>query len=99
MTRSKKILLFAAVVLCFFAAVAVMLILRVNHMNFVMLALVGAWLVVSMDFLFTYWMRNYAQPGVEYISRVIPTVIFTAALSPFAMMLLARIHRRFTPAD
>ena len=52
-----------------------------------------------MDFLFNYWMRNYAQPGVEYISRVIPTVIFTAALSPFAMMLLTRIHRRFTPED
>lgn len=97
--RVPGLLALGMVVICFFAAVAVMLILRVNHMNFVMLALVGAWLVVSMDFLFNYWMRNYAQPGVEYISRVIPTVIFTAALSPFAMMLLTRIHRRFTPED
>ncbi len=84
---------------CFFAGIAVILILRVNHMNFVLLAGSGTWLIVSMDFVFNYWMRGYVHPQVEYLTRVLPTVIFTAAISPFVMMLLKKINKKFQPEE
>lgn len=97
--RVPGLLAIGMATVCFFASIAVVLILRVNHMNFVLLAATGTWIVVSMDFIFNYWMRSYAQPQVEYLSRVLPIVVFTAALSPFVMMIAKRIQKKFTPEE
>lgn len=91
------LLAIAMVVLCFAAAVVVELILRVNSMNFCMLTFVGSLVVMSLDFLFQYVMRGYADPGVEYLSRVVPVVVFTTAVSPPAMMLARAIRAKFDP--
>ena len=84
---------------CFFAGITVVLILRVNHMNFILLALAGTWIVVSMDFVFNYLMRRYSYPEVEYIVRVLPIVVFTAAISPVCMILLKKIQFKFQPEE
>lgn len=97
--RVPGLLAIGMAIVCFFAAIAVILILRVNHMNFVLLAGSGTWLIVSMDFVFNYWMRGYAHPQLEYLTRVLPTVIFTAAISPFVMMLLKKINKKFQPEE
>ena len=97
--RGPGLLAIGVAVICFFAGIIVVLILRINHMNFILLALAGTWLVVSMDFVFNYWMRRYSHPEVEYLVRVLPTVVFTAAISPAAMMLLKKIQKKFQPEE
>lgn len=95
--RVPGLLSLGLIVLCVAASLVVQLILRVNNMNFTLLTGAGSLFLVSLDFLFSYVMRGYIEPGVEYISRVLPIVIFTTALSPLAMMLAGAIYRRFTP--
>ena len=95
--RVPGLLTLGLIVICFFSGVVVELILRVNNMNVILLTFVGSALVLSMDFLFNYVMRGYHAPGEEYLTTVVPIVIFTAAVSPLCMMLTRRIHRRFDP--
>lgn len=84
---------------CFAAAILVELYLRVNTMNFVIINGCGGLLLLSLDFLFYYYMQGYASPASRYFSVVLPMVVFSAALSPFAMLIVQRIHRRFTRVD
>lgn len=86
-------------VLCFAAAVLVQLYLRVNTMNGVLVNAAAALVLLSTDFMFFFIMPGYANAGTRYLNVVLPMVVFTAALSPFALLAVRAIHQKFTQPE
>lgn len=86
-------------VLCFTAAVVVQLYLRVNTMNIVLVTAAAALILLSLDFMFFYFMPGYVEPAARYLNVVLPTAVSTAAMSPFAMLAVRGIHQKFTQPE
>ena len=84
-------------VVCFAAAVVVELYLRVNTVNFVLVNAACCLLVTGMDFLFYYLMPGYPGATQRFLTYVLPMVLYTAALSPLAMMAVRRVAGHFVP--
>ena len=81
--------------LCFCASCLVRLYLQPRVSNFMGVVLAGAFIASGMDFLFNYAMRGYTEPGLWYITQVLPTVVLTVAVSPLLYLLGGRIAARF----
>lgn len=97
--RTVGLLAIGLLTLAFFASVLVQLYLKRSRLNFFLLNLAAGLLLLSADFLFFYLMRGYAAPGWRYLLVVLPEVLVSAALSPLALMLVARIHDTFALPD
>ena len=54
-------------------------------------------LVTGMDFMFYYLMPGYSGAMERYLTTVLPMVIYTAVLSPLAMMAVRRVAGHFVP--
>lgn len=97
--RTAGLLAIGMLMLCFGAALLLELYLRANRINFLLLSGVGCLVLLSVDFLFIYLMPGYAYPGERFLSVVLPTCVFTAAVSPAALWLTGRVAARFTPKE
>ena len=69
--------------------------LQETSANFLLLVAGSALLLLSTDFLFFYAMRGYPNGLQQYCTVVLPTLIFTAALSPLAFVGARAVHARW----
>lgn len=97
--RTAGLLSIGVLLVCFGAAMLLELYLRTNRVNFMLLAGVGCLVLLSADFLFIYLMPGYAGPAARFLGVVLPTSVFTAAISPLAYWLIGRIAARFSPKE
>lgn len=96
-SRVSGLMALGLMVVCFAAAVVVELYLRVNTVNFVLVNAACCLLVTGMDFLFYYLMPGYPGVTQRFLTYVLPMVLYTAALSPLAMMAVRRVAGHFVP--
>lgn len=97
--RTAGLLGIASLLLCFGAALVVESYLQVNHMNFVLISGLGCLAITSMDFLFNYAMRGYTGMAQRFLGVVLPTCVFSAAVSPLVFWLVQRVAQRFAQED
>lgn len=95
-TGSFSILL---LVLCFLCALLVMLYLRGTLLNLSLLS--GGVLLVlcSFDFVFSYWLQGHSGISGVYLRSILPTVLYSAALTVVPYYAVRAIHKKFTPED
>ena len=84
-----------ALLLCFGVSVLVQLYLQVNFGNFAAVSTVTALLVLSLDWLFFYYMPGYAGAALRYIAFVLPSAVLTIPAALLAFWLVQRIHDGF----
>ena len=82
-------------VLGFASSIIVRMYLQETSANFLLLVAGSALLLLSTDFLFFYAMRGYPNGLQQYCTVVLPTLIFTAALSPLAFVGARAVHARW----
>ena len=86
-------------VFCFLVSALVTLYLRNTILNLSVLSGIVLLFMLSSDFLFGYLLHGYAGLGRFYLTRVLPTVVFSAAMT-FSFWYLERLIRvRLTPPD
>lgn len=93
--RTVGLLALTLMLLCFVSAVSVRLYLQASAGNFLLLCVLCGGVLLTLDFAFHYWLWGYAEPGVHYLTTVLPTLVFTCALSPVSFYLVRRLHRAF----
>ena len=96
-SRVSGLMALGLLTVCFTAALVVELYLRVNTVNFVLVNAACCLLVTGADFMFYYLMPGYNGAGAWYFTRILPMVVYTAALSPLAMAAVRRVAGRFVP--
>ncbi len=94
--RVSGLLALGLLVICFFVSILVQLYLRGNATNFVLVNAAACFLVVGVDFLFYYLMPGYVERALRFWSVALPTVVFTAALSPLALYAVRAVSNRLT---
>lgn len=97
--RVAGLLAIGLMVVCFTAAILVQLYLRTSAMNFILVSGCACLLVTGVDFLFYYLMPGYAGAAQRYFGVILPMTVFTAALSPLAMLAVRAVFRRLTPEE
>lgn len=90
---------FGVMVCCFGASVVAQLYLKENNTNFIFITGAACFVITGADFMFGYLMEGYAGAGEYYLSVTLPIIIFSAVLSPFALMLCKKIKRKFAIDD
>ena len=93
--RTVGLLALGLLVLGFVASIIVRMYLQQSSANFLLLVAGSALLLLSTDFLFFYAMRGYPNGLQQYCTVVLPTLIFTAALSPLAFVGVRAVHVRW----
>ena len=93
--RTVGLLALGLLVLGFAASIIVRMYLQETSANFLLLVAGSALLLLSTDFLFFYAMRGYPNGLQQYCTVVLPTLIFTAALSPLAFVGARAVHARW----
>ena len=93
--RTVGLLALGLLVLGFVASIIVRMYLQETSANFLLLVAGSALLLLSTDFLFFYAMRGYPNGLQQYCTVVLPTLIFTAALSPLAFVGARAVHVRW----
>lgn len=94
--RVAGLLALGLLVICFFSSILVQLYLRIGSMNFILINAGACFLMTGVDFLFHYLMPGYSGAAERYLETILPTVIFTAFLSPVAMYVVRGVHRKLT---
>lgn len=97
--RVSGLMALGLLVVCFAAAIVVELYLRVNYINFILVNLACCLLVASTDFLFYYIMPGYTGLLRTYLTVVVPMALFSAILSPIAMICVRWVKHRFVVED
>lgn len=90
--RTVGMLALELLLLCFGVSVLVQLYLQVNFGNFAAVSTVTALLVLSLDWLFFYYMPGYAGAALRYIAFVLPSAVLTIPAALLAFWLVQRIH-------
>ncbi len=93
--RTVGMLALELLLLCFGVSVLVQLYLQVNPGNFTAVSTVTALLVLSLDWLFFYYMPGYTGAGLRYLAFVLPSAALTIPAALLAFWLVQRIHARF----
>ena len=93
--RTVGMLALELLLLCFGASVLVQLYLQVNPGNFAAVNTMTALLVLSLDWLFFYYMPGYAGAALRYIAFVLPSAVLTLPAALLAFWLVQRIHDGF----
>jgi rod shape-determining protein MreD len=68
-------------ILCFFLSIVVQLYLKNGLWNFIVLNALSAWLILSMDCLFFYFMPGYSDAMAHYACHVLPSVALSVPVS------------------
>ena len=63
--------------------------------NFALIASAAALLVLTLDWLFFYYMPGYAGAALRYIAFVLPSAVLTLPAALLAFWLVQRIHDGF----
>ena len=79
----------------FAISVLVQLYLQGSTWNFALISMVTAALVLSLDWLFFYYMPGYAGAALRYIAFVLPSAVLTLPAALLAFWLVQRIHDGF----
>lgn len=93
--RTVGMLALELLLLCFGVSVLVQLYLQVNPGNFAAVNTITALLVLSLDWLFFYYMPGYAGAALRYIAFVLPSAVLTLPAALLAFWLVQRIHDGF----
>ena len=93
--RTVGMLALELLLLCFGVSVLVQLYLQVNFGNFAAVSTVTALLVLSLDWLFFYYMPGYAGAALRYIAFVLPSAVLTIPAALLAFWLVQHIHDGF----
>lgn len=92
--RVVGLLTLGLLMVCFFSSILIQLYLRISAMNFILVCGGAALLLTGLDFLFCYLMPGYPGGAARYMSVILPSVVFTAAVSPVFMYIVRSIFRR-----
>ncbi len=93
--RTAGLLALDLLPLRFVVSVLVQLYLQVNPGNFAAVNTMPALLVLSLDWLFFYYMPGYAGAALRYIAFVLPSAVLTLPAALLAFWLVQRIHDGF----
>ena len=93
--RTVGMLALELLLLCFGVSVLVQLYLQVNPGNFAAVSTVTALLVLSLDWLFFYYMPGYTGAALRYVTFVLPSAALTIPAALPAFWLVQRIHDGF----
>ena len=81
--------------MCFALSVLVQLYLQGSTWNFALISMVTAALVLSLDWLFFYYMPGYSWAGSRWLTFVLPSAGLTLLPSLVLFRLVRRIHEEF----
>ena len=76
-------------------SVLVQLYLQGSTWNFALISMVTAALVLSLDWLFFYYMPGYTGAALRYVAFVLPSAVLTIPAALLAFWLVQRIHDGF----
>ena len=93
--RTVGMLALELLLLCFGVSVLVQLYLQVNPGNFAAVSTVTALLVLSLDWLFFYYMPGYAGAAERFLWAVLPSALLTAPGSWLLHRAVQRISAEF----
>ena len=93
--RTVGMLALELLLMCFALSVLVQLYLQGSTWNFALISMVTAALVLSLDWLFFYYMPGYAGAALRYIAFVLPSAVLTIPAALLAFWLVQRIHDGF----
>lgn len=97
--RIVGLLTLGLLVLCFFVSVVVQLYLKNSLGNFVWLCALCALLMLSVDYLFFYFMRGYSGLLARWLWYVLPSAALTALVSIPLFFAVRRISERMKIDD
>ena len=90
--RTVGMLALELLLLCFAVSVLVQLYLQVNPGNFAAVSTATALVVLSLDWLFFYYMPGYTGAALRYVTFVLPGAVLTIPAALLAFWLVQRIH-------
>ena len=93
--RTVGMLALELLLLCFAVSVLVQLYLQANPANFTVIATVTAVGVLSLDWLFFYYMPGYSGAALRYLTFVLPSAVLTIPAALLAFVLVRRIEAGF----
>ena len=97
--RTVGMLAFELLILCFLLSAGMQLYFKTSASNFVLLATAVAALVLTLDWLFFYYMPGYSGAGERYLWFVLPTVVLTIPVCFAVFWIVRRIHAEFQLDD
>ena len=93
--RTVGMLALELLLMCFALSVLVQLYLQGSTWNFALISMVTAALVLSLDWLFFYYMPGYSWAGSRWLTFVLPSAGLTLLPSLVLFRLVRRIHEEF----
>lgn len=93
--RTVGMLAFELLVLCFLLSAVVQLYFKASAANFVLLALGASLLVLSLDWLFFYYMPGYSWALSRWLTFVLPSAMMTLVPSLMLFSLVRHIYSAF----
>ena len=93
--RTVGMLALELMVLCFAVSAVVQLYFQCSPVNFIIIAAVCAWAVLSLDWLFFYYMPGYSGPAGRYLWFVLPGAVLTIPVCAAAFWAVRRVHEAF----
>lgn len=97
--RTVGLLTLSLLILCFFISVMVQLYLKNSPGNYVMLSGLSALLVLSVDYLFFYFMRGYSGLLARWLGYVLPSAALSALVSVPLYFAVRRISEKMKIDD
>ena len=83
-------------IMCFLVGVFVKVYFRNNYFNLMVATLVITLILLSFYFLFSYVIYGYKAFAEYYFGFLVPTCIYTAAVSPVLLFLVKKVNTKFT---
>ena len=93
--RTVGMLAFELLVLCFLLSAVMQLYFKTSAANVVLLETAAVLLVLSLDWLFFYYMPGYTGAALRYATFVLPGAALTIPAALLAFWLVQRIHDGF----
>lgn len=93
--RTIGMLALELLLLCFAVAVLVQLYLQSAPGNFAVISIVAALLLLSVDWLFFYFMPGYNNAVLRYLVFVLPSAALTIPLALLEFLLVQKIHEEY----
>lgn len=93
--RTVGMLALELLLLCFAVSVLVQLYLQATPANFTAIGAVAALAVLSLDWLFFYYMPGYSAAVQRYVTFVLPSTALTIPVALLLFLLVRRINAEF----
>ena len=93
--RTVGMLALELLLLCFAVSVLVQLYLQATPVNFTVICGAAALLVLTLDWLFFYYMPGYSGAALRYAAFVLPSAALTLPAALLAFLLVRRINTEF----